>query len=187
MDSAFLVIVLVAVAAGVAAWIYLQRNKSKQLRSRFGPEYEAEVVRQGDRFRAEKELSRRAKRVDKLEIRPLSSHDTEHYLAAWKQTQARFVDNPKDSIREADNLVAEVMKLRGYPMEDFEVRAADLSVDHPHVVKHYRAAHEIALRHDRGEASTEDLRQALIHYRELFEDLLHTHETRQEVHQWTQR
>lgn len=182
MDTAFVIIIVVALVAGVAAWVFLQRNKTKQLRTRFGPEYEAELNRQGDRVRAEKELQRRANRVQKLDIRPLPSTDTEHYLGAWKQTQARFVDDPAASIKEADDLVGAVMKARGYPLEDFELRAADLSVDHPHVVRHYRTAHEIAVRQDRGEASTEDLRQALIHYRALFEDLLPASQARQEVH-----
>jgi hypothetical protein len=183
MEFSQLIIVLLAiVVAGAALWYLMQRKKSTELRTRFGPEYEETVRRHGDRSRAESELAKRAKRVERFSLRNIPEQDRERFIAAWRRNQARFVDDPAGSIAEADNLVGEVMKARGYPVAEFEMRAADLSVDHPHVVKNYRAAHEIALRHSRGEASTEDLRNALIHYRELFAELLHLQHAPQEVH-----
>ena len=184
MDHQMIIVLVILVLAviGVAAWYFMRQRKSTQLRGRFGPEYEDAVRRHGDRARAETDLERRAKRVERFEIRPLSEESREHFAGAWKRNQANFVDDPASSITEADNLVCEAMKMRGYPMGEFELRAEDLSVDHPHVVRNYRAAHEIAMRHSRGETTTEDLRRALIHYRELFAELLQPQHVRQEVH-----
>ncbi len=167
------VAVLIVLAAAAIAWTYLQRRRSAELRGRFGPEYEREVNRMG-RGHAEAELQRRERRVERLQIRELSAADRDRFSSDWQAVQARFGDDPKAAVAEADVLVAEVMRARGYPVGNFEQRAADISVDHPRVVENYRAAHTIAVRDQRGEGSTEDLRQAMVHYRALFEDLLGT-------------
>ena len=166
-----IVVVVVLIAAAIALWAYF-RNRSRKLRQRFGPEYERAVRETGGRRRAEEVLEKREKRVDRLQLRPLQSADQTRFLQQWRQVQARFVDDPRLALTQADALVSEVMSARGYPVAEFEQRAADVSVDHPLVVENYRAAHAIALRHRRGEASTEDLRQAMVHYRTLFEDLI---------------
>ncbi len=177
MMSTSLLIVLIAViaVAAIAAWVFLQRRRSTDLRGRFGPEYDRAVHEYGDRSKAEKALERRAERTEKYHIRPLDTEEQHRFGDEWRQTQARFVDDPAIAIREADHLVCDVMRTRGYPMSDFDHRAEDLSVDHPHVVRNYRAAHRIASHAEDGRASTEDLRQAMVHYRELFDELLETH------------
>jgi hypothetical protein len=170
-----IIIAVVAVAVigiALAAWYWNQRRRSEELQERFGPEYDQALHRSGDRGRAEKELESRQKRVEKLNIRPLSDPDRTRFEEAWNSTQARFVDDPSGALLEADRLVTEVMHTRGYPMGEFEQRAADISVDHPQMVEQFRAAHAIAGKADRGEASTDDMRQGLLHYRALFEDLL---------------
>lgn len=179
MDNAVIVglIVLLVIVAGIAVWMYQQKRRTEQLRDQFGPEYDHAIRAEGDRSRAEADLHARAQRVEQLEIRPLSSRESEQFAERWHATQARFVDDPTGATEEADTLVAEVMQVRGYPVGDFERRAADISVDHPGLVEHYRAAHAIAQRIDDGSENTEELRTALVHYRALFEDLLETHET----------
>ena len=162
----------VIVPAAIIIWLYLRNQRSKQLREGFGPEYEHAVEEHGDRRKAEAELAERRKRIQKLHIRPLTREEYERYADAWRATQTRFVDSPKDAINEADRLITEVMAARGYPMSDFEQRAADVSVDHPNVVANYRSAHRIHEASARGEASTEQLRQAMVHYRALFDELL---------------
>jgi len=160
-----------------AAWWYTQQQRrSKQLRQRFGPEYERAVDQYGERGRAEEALTARTERVEQLHIRPLRAEDSARYAESWRSVQSRFVDDPEGAIGEADRLCGEVMQARGYPMGNFEQRAADISVDHPQVVEHYRAAHEVARRSADGNATTEDLRQAMVHYRTLFEDLIETRE-----------
>jgi hypothetical protein len=177
MDSRLLaVLVVVLVGVAVAGWMYLRKRRSQQLRNRFGPEYDRVVEESGDPRRAETELERREKRLERLHIRSLSANDLRRFTEAWRSIQAQFVDDPKGAVREADRLVGEVMQARGYPVADFEQRAADISVDHPHLVENYRAAYDIATRDKRGEASTEDLRQALVYYRGLFEELLEVRE-----------
>ena len=171
-----LAVALVA-AIGAAVWLYRQRQRSERLRAEFGPEYDRVLTEHRDRRRAESELEARQERVEKLRIHPLSSGDQARFADEWKATQARFVDEPAQAITAADRLVTEVMQRRGYPMGDFEQRAADVSVDHPRVVENYRAARALALRNERGEASTEDLRQAMMHYRTLFTELLERQET----------
>jgi hypothetical protein len=166
------VIVAVAVLAAVALIYYMQGRRRAHLRGRFGPEYDRTVKESGDIRRAEETLAARERRVAGLTIRPLSPEDQSRFSQSWAAVQNRFVDDPKGAVSEADRLVGEVMQVRGYPLGEFEQRAADISVDHPHVVDHYRAARDIAQRHVRGEASTEDLRQAFVHYRALFSDLL---------------
>jgi hypothetical protein len=177
MDSRTLTVFLVIlVGLAVAVWIYLQKRRSQQLRNRFGPEYDRVVEQSRDRRRAETELESREKRVERLHIRSLSANDLRRFTEGWRSVQGQFVDDPKGAVREADQLVGEVMNARGYPVGDFEQRAADISVDHPHIVENYRAAHGIAVRDQRGEVNTEDLRQALVYYRGLFEELLEVRE-----------
>ena len=171
-------IIAVIILAAVVVWLLLDRRNSRRLQSRFGPEYERTVRESGDRRRAERDLERREKRVERLHLQPLPLRDRERFLAVWRADQARFVDDPAGAVTDADRLVQEVMRLRGYPVADFEQRVEDISVDHPHLVQNYRAAREVAMRHRRGEATTEDLRKALVFYRGLFDELL---ETPQEV------
>jgi hypothetical protein len=165
-------VIIAAVVIAVMAWHLARERRSRRLRSRFGPEYEFAVREIGSKPRAEDALERREKRMDKIQVRPLSHEDHVRFSDNWHDVQAHFVDDPAASIREADRLVCDVMRARGYPMSEFEHRAEDLSVDHPHVVRNYRAAHDIAQRHETGQASTEDLRQALVYYRDLFDELL---------------
>jgi ABC-type nickel/cobalt efflux system permease component RcnA len=167
--------VLVAVGA-IVAWSSTRRQRTQRLTEQYGPEYQRVVESAGDQREAEHELQTRSERVQSYEIRALSTDERDRYSARWKETQAHFVDDPSSAISEADRLVQEVMHERGYPMVDFEQRAADISVDHPHVVEEYRAAHDVAERHAAGSVETEELRQAMVHYRALFEDLLETDE-----------
>jgi len=168
----WLMIVVAAIVVTAGLWLAMEQRRRRRLRQRFGPEYERAVHDVGSERRAEAALEARAKRVERLQIRPLSAADAARFEEAWRQLQNRFVDEPAAAVTEADRLVGEVMNARGYPLGDFDQRAADISVDHPRVVTNYRAARDIAQRHGRGEASTEDLRRAVIHYRALFEDLL---------------
>jgi hypothetical protein len=172
MDPTIIIILLVAVVLALGGMLYFQRQRTDQLRSRFGPEYDRAIKASGDKTKAETQLLEREKRVKSLSIRPLQRADRERFINSWTDVQAEFVDDPEGSIGHADKLLGDVMSARGYPVSDFDQIAADISVDHPRVVQSYRAAHEIALRHGRGEANTEDLRQAMIHYRSLFEELV---------------
>jgi cytochrome c551/c552 len=167
-------VVIVAAVIGIGAYLFIQRRRSEKLRRQFGPEYKRTVDKYGDQGKAEAELAAREKRVRKVEIRVLTAEEQSRFAEAWKRTQAHFVDEPSQAVGEADGLVKEVMQTRGYPVGDFEQRAADISVDHPHVVTDYRAARDIATRNNSGKATTEDLRQAMVHYRSLFEELLET-------------
>jgi hypothetical protein len=169
---AIIVIVLIVLAL---AWILMRQRRTARLRKQFGPEYERAVNESGSRQAAEAELEDRRARREKLEIVALEPAARDRYLEQWRLVQAQFVDSPTEATRAADRLINEVMRDRGYPVEDFEQRAADVSVDHPQVVDDYRAAHAVAEANERSEASTEDLRQALVHYRSLFEELLETH------------
>jgi hypothetical protein len=166
------VVIVLVIAALIAA-----RRRRERLQERFGPEYDRQVDVSGNRRAAESELAAREKRRSKLEIRPLEPEARDRFMASWREVQARFVDSPETAVGEADRLVADVMRERGYPVEDFEQREADISVDHPQVASEYRAAHGISMAQQHGQASTEDLRQALIHFRSLFDELL---EVRQE-------
>jgi hypothetical protein len=165
-------IVAIVVAIGLGVMLVMWQRRSQHLRSRFGPEYERTLRESGDRGRAERELERREKRVQQLHIHPLSPRHRDEFVSAWRKDQARFVDDPGGAVTEADRLVQEVMKTRGYPVADFERRVEDISVGHPHLVQNYRAAREVAERNRRGEATTEELRKALVYYRALFEELL---------------
>ncbi len=161
----------IVVIIAAALWQTAARRRSTRLHGQFGPEYEREVSARG-RDRAESELERRRRRVEKLDIRQLPRNEAEQFGTEWRGIQAHFVDDPGGAIGDADRLVNEVMSRMGYPVGQFEQRAADISVDHANVVEHYRIAHEIALAHSTGRANTEQLREALVHYRALFEDLL---------------
>lgn len=169
-----IVLVVVIVALVLLAWVIRQRRQSQQLHETFGPEYDRTVSQYHSQDRAEADLLARQKRVEAMTIRPLTPQDRTRFAQAWRATQAHFVDDPAAATAEADRLIADLMGLRGYPVRDFEQRAADISVNYPNVVENYRAAHAITLASARGEASTEDLRTALIHYRALFGDLLET-------------
>lgn len=170
MVLAAAVILLIA----VLAWLYMRKRRSTtaDLRQKFGPEYERAVKEHGSERKAEAKLADREKRVEKLTIRDLDPLERERFSKQWASVQSRFVDSPKGAVAEADDLVSSLMKTRGYPVSDFDQRAADISVDHPRVVENYRSAHEIALRVGKDAASTEDLRTAMIHYRSLFEELV---------------
>lgn len=164
--------VLLALAITLIVWKQRSQRRSAALREHFGPEYERAVEQHGSRARAEKELELRHKRVEKLHIQQLSAEQCARFGSDWNEVQQRFVDDPTSAVSSADRLVKEVMNARGYPMSDFEQRVADLSVEHASVLNHYRAARDIAQASAKGEASTEDLRQAMVHYRALFTDLL---------------
>ncbi len=178
MNTGLLVLaVLVAALVLAGLWLLARRLRSRRLRRQFGPEYERAVATAGSRQAAEAELEDRRLRREQLEIVGLDPGARDRHLRQWRLVQARFVDSPTEATRAADRLISEVMRERGYPVEDFEQRAADVSVDHPQVVDDYRAAHAIAEANERSEATTEDLRQALVHYRSLFEDLLEVSES----------
>jgi hypothetical protein len=173
MDPKLIALVAaVIVVAAVGAWLYIRKRRSTTagLKQKFGPEYDRAVLAHGSK--AEAKLADREKRIDKLNIRDLDAMEHERYSKQWQDVQSRFVDSPKGAVVEADDLVSSVMKVRGYPVTDFDQRAADISVDHPRVVENYRSAHEIALRAGKEGATTEDLRTAMIHYRSLFEELV---------------
>jgi hypothetical protein len=177
------VVLAVLVVLALAAWAMQRRRQSDRLQQRFGPEYAHTVDHMGSRDKAEAELLARERRVERLRIRALAPADAERFTREWKRLQARFVDDPRGSLAEADLVVRELMMVRGYPMGDFERRAADISVDHGAVVDHYRAAHAIAVRDESGASETEDLRKAVVHYRALFEELLEVaHEPRRARH-----
>ena len=168
-------IVLVVVAAlvvigAIAAWA--QQRKRSHLQQRFGSEYDRTVSEAGERRAAEKELADRERKREQLDIVPLSPEAQARYTASWEGVQSHFVDDPSGALAEADRLVTEVMRDRGYPIDEFDQRAADISVDHPHVVEHYRTAHEIAQTDGAVEPTTDHLREAMQHYRALFEELL---------------
>jgi hypothetical protein len=171
---AAIAILLLLAIVGIA--ILTRRRRSEHLAHRFGPEYERTVEQMGSRGQAESELAAREKRVKKFDIVPLATGEAQRFRTEWQALQSRFVDNPQAAVGSADMLVRDLMMRRGYPVGDFESVAADLSVDHPVVVEHYRAAHAIALRQERGEADTEALRQAVVHYRALFAELLEVEE-----------
>jgi hypothetical protein len=199
MDTwVWIVIVAVAVIAVLGVmWSAARSKRSRALKGTFGREYDRTVENTGDRRAAEKELLERQKQHDQLELKPLSAESRDRYARRWQSTQTRFVDDPKGAVAEADTLVQEVMQERGYPTDDFDRRVADISVDHPDLVEKYRTAHGIAEASERGEASTEDMRHSVRHYRALFAELLETGDdglesvddvtNRDEVHAHTQK
>jgi hypothetical protein len=170
---AAIIALVVIVVAGIAMLLSLRKRRTEGLRSKFGgTEYARAVKEGGSRRHAEAGLDKRTERVESFHVRPLAPGDRARFQDSWRRIQARFVDGPAGAVAEADQLLGDVMSTRGYPVSDFEQRAADISVDHPLVMENYRKAHEIALRQTKGQASTEDLRQAMIHYRTLFEELV---------------
>jgi hypothetical protein len=179
MDAAIWVVIAIValVVIGVLVWFAMNKQRSGQLREVFGPEYDRTLEESEDRKAAESELLERRKRVEEFDIRPLDPAERTRFASRWIAVQSRFVDDPKSALGEADELVTEVMSERGYPMNDFDQRAADVSVDHPRVVEDYRAAHGISERVGSNDATTEDMRQALVHYRALFSELLEEGET----------
>jgi hypothetical protein len=168
--------ILIAVAAvalvAVIAWGSVKQRRTKQLKSQFGPEYDRTVESAENKRKAESELAARKERREQIEVRPLSRSARERYVAQWHSVQAQFVDSPEAAVASADQLIQSVMADRGYPVEDFETRAADISVDHPQVVENYRRGHRLAENSADGDSSTENLRQAMRHYRALFDELV---------------
>ncbi len=152
-----------------------RRTATAELKHKFGPEYARAVKEHGSERKAQAKLADREERVEKFQIRDLDPMEHERFSKWWESLQSRFVDSPKGAVAEADDLLSSLMKTRGYPVSDFNQRAADISVDHPRVVENYRSAHEIALRAGKNEATTEELRTAMIHYRSLFEELMQVH------------
>lgn len=187
MDSGVLIAVLVVVLVvlAVAAVLLSRRRRTERLQQQFGPEYERTVSQTGDQRAAEAELAQRTQRRRELTITPLDPAAHDRYQQEWLATQAKFVDDPGGATREADALVSRLMRDRGYPVdEDFEQQAAVVSVDHPHVVDNYRAAHAVHRANEQGQAGTDDLREAFVHYRSLFAELLDADgDEREEVHQ----
>jgi len=167
-----IVAVAVLVVLAIVVWAALRRRRTHTLRERFGDEYDRTVEEQGKRGKAEAALEERAERVAKLDIRPLAPQERDAAITEWREVKAVFVDSPVEAVHHADRLLGSIMNARGYPMADFDRRYEDLTVDHGEVARHYRDGHEITLRHERGQASTEDLRQAMIHFEALFDDLV---------------
>jgi Tfp pilus assembly protein PilX len=175
VDTGLLIVVIIAVViVALLAVVVARRRRSEGLQTRFGPEYPRTVARADDRRAAEAQLAEREQRHRQLDIVELEPDARAQYAEAWRAAQGRFVDDPATATREADTLVTEVLRDRGYPVEDFQQQADDISVEHPDVAENYRAAHALALANDQGLASTEDLRQAFVHYRSLFAELLGT-------------
>ncbi len=170
VNVVLLIIAIVAIA--IAAWALMERERTRKLKRQFGPEYDRVMEREGSARRAADVLADRQKRVEKYPIRHLTRDECDRFAAQWKRVQEHFVDDPHGAVAQADSLITEAMRSRGYPMSDFEQRAEDLSVDHPGVVQDYRTAHAIALRDAQGAASTENLRRAMQSYRALFENVL---------------
>jgi hypothetical protein len=184
MNTGLLIAILVIVVVVVLLAMLLgRRRRTEGLQQRFGPEYQRTVARTGDQRAAEADLAGREQRRRELDIVALEPAVRDRYVEAWRTTQGRFVDDPAAATREADTLVAQVMRERGYPVDDFDQRAADVSVDHPQVAENYRAAHGIFQANEQGLASTDDLRQAFVHYRSLFSELLEAEgDDREEAH-----
>ena len=169
-QTMLLVAIVVIAALTLIALAYgLAQRRRQRLREHFGPEYERVMAEAGDATKADRVLSEREHRVKKLDIRPLPDTARDQFIERWRQVQSRFVDDPRAAVTDADALIGEAMAARGYPVTDFEQRAADVSVEHPQVVNDYRIAHDIA---GQGEVDTEDLRRAMVHYRSLFEALV---------------
>ena len=171
-STTVILLVIVIVALAIAAWALIQRQKTLRMRGKYGPEYDRLAVEQGSARSAENILEQREKRVSKFSIRPLNERERDRFASEWRLVQERFVDDPRGAVSEADRLINEALKARGYPMGEFEERSADLSVQYPYVVENYRKAHRIALDDQQGSARTEQLRQAMQYYRSLFEDVL---------------
>jgi hypothetical protein len=174
MDTRILIPIIAILVAAIilVAVVITRRRKSEHLKQHFGPEYDRTVQMHGDSRHAEAVLLEREKRVEKFSLRPLPPADRERYAGEWAAVQRRFVDDPSTAVIQAEKLVTTVMAARGYPMGDFEQRAADLSVNYPNLVQNYRSARELTQRHTQGQSSTEDLRRAMVYFRSLFDELL---------------
>jgi hypothetical protein len=172
LDIRLIVIAGVVLVVAGLSWLYMRRRKTAALRQKFGSEYHTAVIVHGSERKAEANLADREKRVKQLTLRDLDSFEYERFTKQWKNVQARFVDSPKGAVMEADHLVSALMKARGYPVSDFDQRAADISVDSPKGVESYRSAHETTTRVGKLEATTDELRAAMIHYRALYEELM---------------
>jgi len=168
----WVVIVIAALIVIGAIAASLRARRSRELQGRFGPEYDRVAADAPSKRQAEAELRARAQRHDEFDLRPLDPRDRDKYRARWQDVLAKFVDDPDAAVQDADGLIQDVMRRRGYPVDDFDTRASDLSVDHPDVVENYRAAHGIAVARDRGKAGTDELRRAVQHYRALFDALV---------------
>jgi len=166
-----IVLAVVAIVAVVGIWAYTRRKRSDRLRTHFGPEYERAVSDFGDKSRAEKDLAERQKRVSTLNIRPLTAEERSRFSEQWQAVQGHFVDDPRAALFDADRLVTEVLKVRGYPVDDFDERFGDISAAYPNVAGSYRQACEIVARQGRETLTTEDMRKAMVLYRNLFEEL----------------
>lgn len=181
MDAKTLTTTLVVVAGigflvvlGLLAWAVTRYQRTKRLEKQFGPEYERVVEQAGDKKEAEKQLDARLQHVHSLQIRPLSDRERDHFARAWRSTQAKFIDEPAAALREADQIIKELMLAKGYPVQNFDERAADISVDYPNLVEHYRSLRQMADRSRREDISTEEMRQGMVDCRALFEELLGT-------------
>ena len=178
---ALIAAVLLGLFAGAALGMAVgNRQRTKRLQEKFGPEYDHTVDEFGDKRQAERELQARLEHVQKLEIRPLSDHEIDRFTDDWLTTQAEFVDDPAESVRNADRLMGEVLKAKGYPVEDFEQGVADISVSYPELVRDYRELHSIAVKSADENIATEQMRQAMLHGRDLFENLIGDHVNRQD-------
>ncbi|MBI4906968.1 MAG: hypothetical protein HY820_25295 [Acidobacteria bacterium] len=178
MSNTMIILLIIAVVFAVAAvvWLLVQRNRSRELRAKFGNEYDRLVAEHSDRRLAEAELQRRQHRVEKLRFRALTREESDRFSIAWRIEQERFVDDPHGALTRADALICEVMGARGYQASAFEDRAAEISVHHPHLVEQYRSAHDIAIGAQHGKQETEALRIAMQHFRQLFEELVNQHQ-----------
>ena len=174
MDAWVWIVIIAAIVIVIAliVWAATRKRRSDELRERFGPEYDRALAHEGGRRQAESDLLEREKRHDALDIQPLNPDTASRYRQEWQDVQAKFVDAPEESVRRADGLITEVMQRRGYPMSDFEQRSADLSVEHGETVQDYRSAHAVSMAASRGQATTEDLRGAMVHYRALFIEMV---------------
>lgn len=170
-----LAVVVVAALVAIVVWLLMRRRKTAALRARFGPEYDRLLQSTNTPAETERQLMERERRVQSFSLRTLNRDEADQFAQSWRTVQARFVDDPRTAVNEADRLIEDVMRARGYPVEDTDHRLEDLSVEHGAVVNHYRSAREIVVRHGRGEASTEDLRKAMVHFRALFDELVGAH------------
>jgi hypothetical protein len=173
-STTVILLVIVIMALAIAAWALIQRQKTRRMRGKYGPEYDRLAAKQGSPRSAETILEQREKRVSTFSLRRLSERERDRFASEWRLVQEQFVDDPRGAVAQADRLINEALQARGYPMSEFEQRSADLSVQYPYVVENYREAHRIAIEDRQGKASTEQLRQAMQHYRSLFEDVLET-------------
>jgi hypothetical protein len=175
VDNSTIALIVSIVALGGVLFLFIERQKTRTLKSHFGSEYDRAIEQEGSVRRAEAVLGQRQERVAKYQIRSLTREERDRYTSEWRSVQGRFVDDPRMAVSRADGLVLQAMGTRGYPVSDFDGQAADLSVGHPSMLGEYRAAHEIAVRSERGQATTEDLRLAMQYYRNLFEEIADTH------------